>query len=394
MTDLQADTRARPIILVIDDDATQRLLAHEYLEESGFNVSEASSGDEGLDRARADRPDLIILDVLMPGIDGFEICRRIRADEELSRTPVLMVTGLEDSDSIGRAFEAGATDFVGKPVHWDMLAYRVKFVLRLADIDREMRTARDAAEAGNRAKSAFLANMSHELRTPLNAIIGFSEIMRRQALGPLGNDRYAEYISDIFDSGVHLLDIVNNILDLSKVEAGRMELFEDVVSVDAVVRAAIKQVAPRAEQGGIKVHVAIDNRARNVRTDEIRLRQILINLLSNAVKFTPANGEVEVSVRQTANGDIAFAVRDTGIGMSPEDIPRIMQPFLQLDDRLNRQYEGTGLGVPLALAMAKLHGGSLAYDSQPGHGTKATLTLPAERLEVGAVDAMPKSATA
>jgi signal transduction histidine kinase len=172
-----------------------------------------------------------------------------------------------------------------------------------------------------------------------------------------------------------------------------MEIFDDVVSVEDVVRAALRQVAPRAEQTGIRLHFTVDRRVANVRADEIRLKQILINLLSNAVKFTPENGEVEVSVQQAAGGDIAFTVRDTGIGMSPEDIPRIMQPFLQLDDRLNRQYEGTGLGVPLALAMAKLHGGSLTYESKRGQGTTATLTLPAERLEPGTAILSTASAT-
>jgi signal transduction histidine kinase len=383
---------ARPIILVIDDDATQRLLAAKYLATVGFTVREAASGEDGLRLAAADAPDLVILDVIMSGIDGFETCRRIRADARLSRTPILMVSGLEDSLSIERAFEAGATDFVGKPVHWPMLGYRVRFMLRMADIEREMREARDLAEAGNRAKSVFLANMSHELRTPLNAIIGFSEIMRRQALGPLGNERYTEYVCDIFESGVHLLEIVNNVLDLSKVEAGRMEIIEDVVSVEPVVRAAVKQVATRAQLSRIKLEMTLDPVIAKVRADEIRLKQILINLLSNAVKFTPQHGEVSVTVGRSANGDVTFTVKDTGIGMAPEDIPRIMLPFQQVDDRLNRQYEGTGLGVPLALAMAKLHGGSLTYDSERGRGTTATLTLPAERLHVP--DTAPESAIA
>jgi signal transduction histidine kinase len=385
---------ARPVILIIDDDPTQRLLAERYLETVGFAVAKAADGKEGITRAQAVKPDLIILDVVMPGVDGFETCRRIRDDAQLSRTPILMATSLEDSLSIERAFEAGATDFVGKPVHWPMLGYRVKFMLRHAEIEREMRAARDAAEAGNRAKSVFLANMSHELRTPLNAIIGFSEIMRRQALGPLGNERYTEYVCDIHDSGVHLLEIVNNVLDLSKVEAGRMEIAEDIVSVEPLVRAAVKQIETRASLAEIKLDVAIDGCVVSVKADEMRLKQILINLLSNAVKFTPRNGEVGVAVRRQANGEVAFVVRDTGIGMAPEDIPRIMLPFQQIDDRLNRKYEGTGLGVPLALAMAKLHGGTLTYDSARGRGTTVTLTLPGERLQSTGADATPEQAIA
>jgi signal transduction histidine kinase len=380
MTPMNTIARARPVILVIEDDATQRQLAERFLEAVGFCANVAANGEEGVSSARTRKPDLIILDVTMPGIDGFETCRQIRADQALIGTPVLMVSGRIDILSIERAFEAGAADFVAKPVHWPMLAHRIKFLLRLAAIEREMREVRDLAEAGSRAKSAFLASMSHDLRTPLSSIIGFSEIMLRQALGPLGDERYTAYVKDIYDSGVHLLDVVNNVLDLSKVEAGRMELIEDVVLVEPVVRAAVKQVETRAQLGGIKLDIDVDPLVAQVWADKVRLKQILINLLSNAVKFTPRNGEVGMTVRRQANGDIAFVVRDTGIGMTPTDIPSIMMPFQQIDDRLDRRYEGTGLGVPLALAMAKLHGGSLTYDSERGRGTTATLTLPAARL--------------
>jgi signal transduction histidine kinase len=372
--------RARPMILLVDDDEIQRLVGREYFESIGFAVCDLASGYDCVQQAPRVRPDLVILDVIMPGIDGFEACRRIRLDPDLVHTPVLMATSLDDEGSIERAFEAGATDFLTKPINWPLLGHRVKFVLRMSQVERKLRDATRSAEAANRAKSNFLANMSHELRTPLNAIIGFSEIMRGELLGPLGDPHYVEYTNDIYDSGAHLLHLVNSVLDLSKVDAGMMELNEDSVAIEAVVRAATMLVVDRAAKHGIKLCVSIPRDAPKIWADEIRLKQILTNLLSNAVKFTPDDGEIHVDVDRSSKGEVVFSIRDTGIGMAAEDIPKIQESFVQLDDPLQKRYAGTGLGVPLAIAMTKLHGGSLHYESQLGVGTTAILKFPARRV--------------
>jgi|SRR5665213_290798 len=371
---------ARPLILLVDDDQIERLVGRDYFESMGFEVCDLASGDDCLRQVAILRPDLIILDVMMPGIDGFEACQRIRSDPELAYIPVLMATSLDDEGSIERAFEVGATDFVVKPITWPLLGHRVKFVLRMSEVERKLRDAMRLTEAANRAKSNFLTNMSHELRTPLNAIIGFSETMRAELLGPFGDKRYAEYSNDIYQSGTHLLQLVNSMLDLSKVDAGMMELNEDAVAIDSVIRAATTLVLDRATKHGIALRVSMPRHVPMIRADEVRLKQILINLLSNAVKFTPDNGDVHVLVERTPEGDIVFVVRDTGIGMALEDIPKIQESFVQLDDPTNKRYDGTGLGVPLAIAMTKLHGGSITYESQLGVGTTVTLRFPAERV--------------
>jgi signal transduction histidine kinase len=373
-------SRARLLILLVDDDEIQRLVGREYFESIGFDVCDVGSGHDCIQQAPSVRPDLVILDVLMPGIDGFEACRRIRSNPDLAHTPVLMATSLDDEGSIERAFEAGATDFLIKPITWPLLGHRVKFVLRMSQVERKLRDATRSAETANRAKSNFLANMSHELRTPLNAIIGFSEIMRGELLGPLGDRHYVEYTNDIYESGAHLLHLVNSVLDLSKVDAGMMELNEDAVAIEAVVRAATTLVMDRAAKHGIKLRVSIPRDVPKLWADEIRLRQILTNLLSNAVKFTPDDGEIHIDIGRRPEGEVVFSIRDTGIGMAVEDIPKIQESFVQLDDPLQKRYAGTGLGVPLAIAMAKLHGGSLHYESQLGAGTTAILTLPAQRV--------------
>ncbi|WP_119419002.1 ATP-binding protein [Desertibaculum subflavum] len=234
--------------------------------------------------------------------------------------------------------------------------------------------------AVNRAKTDFLANVSHELRTPLNAIIGFSEMMREEAFGPLGDGKYREYINDIHDSGSHLLRLINDILDLSKIESGKADLADEVIDLARVMRACVRIVAERAEEGGIALNSDIAPGLKAIRGDERKMKQILINLLSNAIKFTTAGGRVEATVGLLASGEIEFAVADTGIGIAAEDIPRVTEPFVQVDSGLDRRYEGTGLGLTLTKAMTEQHGGRLEIESAVGAGTTVRVVLPADRV--------------
>jgi len=242
-----------------------------------------------------------------------------------------------------------------------------------------LRQAKNQAEGANRAKSEFLANMSHELRTPLNVIIGFAEIMRDRLLGSIGNPRYAEYADDIHNSGTHLLGIINDILDLSKVEAGRLELSEERIDLHVIVKSTVALLRDRAAAGGLEIKTELVGPRLLIRGDERKLKQIVTNLLSNAVKFTPAGGEIVIAVRIDERR-VVLEVRDTGIGIAPEHVARALSPFGQVDSRLSRRYEGTGLGLPLARALAELHGGTLTLDSTPGRGTTVRVTLPPERV--------------
>jgi signal transduction histidine kinase len=226
--------------------------------------------------------------------------------------------------------------------------------------------------------------MSHELRTPLNAIIGFSEVIISKTLGPLGPEVYDGYVRDINASGVHLLEIINDILDLSKAEAGHLELVEDWVDVDAAIAASVRLLRPRAEQAGVALDVEVQLDLPLLYGDERKLKQILINLLSNAVKFTPQGGSVRVEAGPDLAGGLFIRVVDTGIGMAAEEIPKALEPFRQIDNRLARKYDGTGLGLPLTAAMLRLHGGALTIESVPGAGTTATASFPRERAQLAA----------
>ncbi len=237
----------------------------------------------------------------------------------------------------------------------------------------KLRASQAAAEAGSRAKSEFLATMSHELRTPLNAIMGLSQLLQQEMVGPL-NEKQQEYIGCVYSSGQHLLALINDILDLSKVEAGKEELLQLPLLVRDVCNYAISTVSDQALDKGLQLTHEIDSEAEIFIGDERRVKQMLLNLLTNAIKFTPA-GTVSLEVKKVSNG-ISFTVADTGIGIDPNNFKFLFQPFKQLDSRLNRQYEGTGLGLALTRKLARLHGGDVTVESALGQGSRFTLFLP------------------
>ncbi|MDH3596175.1 MAG: ATP-binding protein [Rhodospirillales bacterium] len=241
----------------------------------------------------------------------------------------------------------------------------------------------DAAEAANRAKSEFLANMSHELRTPLNAIIGFSDVIKDEHFGPVGNARYRSYAGDILASAHHLLTVIDDILDVAKIEAGKLDLDEAPIHPAELGRQALRLVADRARRAGVALEAALPGDLPRLLVDGRKMKQILLNLLSNAIKFTPKGGRVELSAGRRADGGFAFAVSDTGIGIAPADQATALAPFGQVDSQLSRKFEGTGLGLPLSNALAKLHGGTLELESTPDTGTTVTIRLPAERVVSG-----------
>jgi two-component system cell cycle sensor histidine kinase PleC len=260
--------------------------------------------------------------------------------------------------------------------------------------NRALERARQQAEEASLSKTRFLANMSHELRTPLNAIIGFAEVIQKQLLGPMGNARYVEYVDDILSSGQHLLSLINNILDMSKIESGSWRIQPEMTDPVEIMEASLRTFRERADGRGVFMAMAVDARLFEGFVDRQALRQILLNLISNAVKFTPPGGRIEVGAAPRADGAFGIWVSDTGIGIAPEHIPVVLAPFGQVENDLTRQYEGTGLGLPLVKSLVEMHGGRFEIHSAFGEGTTIRAEFPPPPALAGlSATALPAAAS-
>ena len=267
-------------------------------------------------------------------------------------------------------------------VEWDGQPASLSWITdisRRKAMEGELLKSKEAAEYANRSKTDFLANMSHELRTPLNAIIGFSEVIKNEMFGPAGA-RYVDYARDIHDSGQHLLEIINDILDLAKLEAGKLELHESDIAIGALADQCLALLRGRAAEGRVNLVTNLQADLPLLRADRRAIKQVLLNLLSNAVKFTPPGGSVTIACQHNVTGELDLAVSDTGIGMSEADIAVALSPFGQIDSSLARQHQGTGLGLPLCKSLLDLHGAQLIVASVPDMGTTMTARFPASRV--------------
>jgi signal transduction histidine kinase len=380
-------------LLIVDDEPKNlRLLANIYADD--YRLSLATSGAKALELLEI-TPDieLVLLDVMMPDMDGLAVYERIRAQPAHQDLPVIFVTARNDAALEMRALGSGAADYLLKPVHVGLARVRVQQQITLARQRLELQRARQAAEAGNRAKSQFLTAVSHELRTPLNAILGFGQVLESD--GTLA-DEQRDNVREILDAGTHLLALINDVLDLGKIEAARVDLTLEDIDLPELGQACLRLCEPVSKRRGVSLRNRFDSDLPLVHADRIRVRQVIVNLMSNAIKFNHEGGEVVLSMRPTPEGGIRVEVMDNGPGISADLHPRLFEPFVRGAESERRQIEGTGIGLTICKRLVNMMRGEIGCISEPGLGSRFWFTLPgasrgavAERLSSLPVSVSP-----
>lgn len=368
----------RPTILIVDDREENLFTLRKVLKVLETDIVSATSGNDALKAALDHDFALAILDVQMPMMDGYELASLLRSDEKMMHLPIIFLSAVYKEDGhVSAGYDSGAVDFITKPYNPDHIVSKVRVFLDLHNLRREAEEARQKAEEANLSKSTFLANMSHELRTPLNVIIGYNQI----AMEDIAEEGLTDVIEDmqkIDEAAHHLLGLINGILDISKIESGRMEIFTEPCDVRQLCSEAAASVRPLVDKNGNELKVEIAGDVGRIRTDVTKLRQCLFNLLGNASKFTK-DGTITLTVGRTV-GDgrdrLEIAISDTGIGMSAEQAERLFQPFRQADASTTRKYGGTGLGLSITKSFCELLGGCVRVSSVLGEGSTFRMEIP------------------
>ncbi len=384
-------------VLVVDDIAANRNLLGETLEPEGYEVLLAMNGAMALKVAAKARPGVILLDVNMPDMDGYEVCAKLKTDPTLAEIPVIFITANDDMESLVRGFQVGGVDYISKPFKRQEVLMRIETHLKIHALTKALeasnealaeknialqdevarrRQAEEKANGANEAKSRFLSFISHEMRSPLNAIIGFSEELSEN-LNPQDDPDSLEDARSILRSGKHLLGLINNLLDLSKIESGKMTLSLEKFCPESLVKELSKDVEPLIRKAHNTLKLDCAEIAPEVTADATKTKQVLLNLISNAAKFT-REGNISVRLGMETPDKIRIDVTDSGIGMSSEEVDRLFQAYQQANEHTSNRYGGTGLGLVISRHYCRLMDGDLTVKSEQGSGSTFTMTLPVD----------------
>ncbi|MCL2718820.1 MAG: response regulator [Lachnospiraceae bacterium] len=369
--------RKKNSILIVDDDASN---LHELTSilSSEYKIFVLKDGASALEKASEALPDLILLDIIMPDMNGFDVLTELKKSEKTKNIPVIFITGINDNESEREGLATGAVDYIRKPFDAMVVKHRVWLQIQIINLQRELKNAAAAAEAANQSKSSFLANMSHEIRTPMNAIMGITDILlQNEEL----SGEVAEGLDKIYASSDMLLGIINDILDFSKIEAGKLDIMPAEYRVANLINDSSHLNMMKIGEKPIEFELCLnENIPVKFIGDELRIKQILNNLLSNAFKYTD-EGKVTMSVAYEREPErnkavIIFSVRDTGQGMTEEQLGRLFDEYSRFNESANRTVEGTGLGLSITLRLINLMNGTIQVESEPGKGSLFTVRLP------------------
>lgn len=372
---MKLPTSESATVLVVDDIEANRMLLERHLMRLGCQVLMAEHGRHALELLATHAVDMILLDLMMPVMDGFATLAALKDDPQLRQLPVVVVSALDDVESIARCVSLGAVDFLGKPVERRLLQARVEASLQRKRLNDRVQAAHAAAEAAHRSKDAFVSMVSHELNNQLTGILGYADMLHSKMIGPL-NDEQAEFIGSIRRLSRMMKCVLADITDLSKIEAGILRLELAPTSLAVCLQAALGTIRTLLGEQGHRLSIDPLDDLPLVFADEVRLTQVLTNLLSNAAKYTPPQGEIALRVKRNGNGMLEVAVQDSGEGIPLEEQARLFEPFFRSASASTGSQPGTGLGLNITRQLVELQGGKIWFSSVPGEGTTFSFTLP------------------